>query len=496
MYITAQDLANIRIKLNSPADMSDIFRELIQDDQDEERKEKIDGINYYNADNDVEDIDFTEYTDTHGNIEKQANKADNRISHGFHRRQVIEKVSYLLKNPISITFDLENEDEAQNITEKYTDVLGRGFQDTVIELAEGASNKGVEWLHFFFDGPKFDYMVTGSEGIIPIYETNKQKDLINILRYFEIKVNTAGEESTMFKLEWWDKETVEFWEQKETNGKFELQDTRAHFQLENDLTGETTEANWGVVPFVVLKNNNQKKSDLHFIRSMVDSYDKQISLFANDLEDIQEAILVATGTNDTAQDIRDNVMKFKALTLPEGAEGAGLDFLTIEIPHEAKRMLLDRIENNIAAFGMTTDYDTETFGGDPSGVALKWLYIPLDLKAGMLERKLIDVLYEVMWFVNKFFELSNEKPLKDEELLNFQFTFNKFTIVNEKERVDMVVASSPNTVLSEKTALANHPWVDDVDAEIKQIEEEEPEEEEPPIEPEPTDGIVPEPAEA
>ena len=469
MYLTVQDIVNLNIRLGAPSSESDIFKELIEKDQNEERQEKLDGINYYTADNDIEDEDFTEYTDTHGNKANQTNKANNKLSHGFHRRQVIEKVSYLLKNPMSITFEDDSEDEGQDTIDKYTDVLGRKFQDTIIELSEGASNKGVEWLHFFFDGPTFDYMVTGSEGIIPIYETSKQKDLVNILRYFELQINVAGEESTVFSLEWWGKETVEFWEQEKHGGDFILKEERTHFTLDNKALNTSEDASWGEVPFVPLLNNNQKKSDLHFIKSLVDAYDKQVSLSANDLEDLQEAILIAVGTSDEPADIRDNVMKFKVIVLPEG-EGSSLTALTVDIPTEAKRELLDRLENNIAAFGMATNHDTEIFGNNPSGVALKALFIPLDLKAGMLERKLIDVFYRIFWFVNRFFEMTKEKPLSEGDLLKFQFVLNKFMITNEKERVEMVVASEE--IISQKTYLANHPWVEDVEKEIIEIEAE------------------------
>ena len=475
-YLTVQDLLNFQIRFNSPSTMSDIFRQLIEDDvASDERTEKLDGLNYYCANNDVENIDFTEYTDTHGVQQQQTNKADNRLSHGFHRRQVIEKVSYLLKNPITITFDSED-DNSESTVGRFTDVLGRNFQDTVLELSEGASNKGVEWLHFFFDGDKFDYMVVGSEGVIPVYETNRQKDLINVLRYFEITANTAGVDSTVYSLEWWSQVGVEFWTQDKAGGDFIKQDERPHFQLFNSANETTQDSSWGRVPFVPLLNNNQKKSDLHFIKSLVDSYDKQFSMFNNDLEDLQEAIMIAIGTADKPEEIRTNLKKFKVVVIPD--EKGDLRTLTIEIPTEAKKMALDRLENNIAAFGMATDYDTETFGGNPSGVALKWLYIPLDLKAGMLERKLVDVFYEVFWFVNEFLSMTEAKPLEQEDLLKFEFVLNKFMIVNEKERVEMVVASKG--VISQETNISNHPWVVDVQKEIDAIEEEKPEPPEPP----------------
>ena len=85
---------------------------------------------------------------------KQPNKANNRIPRPFHRRQVLEKVSYLLKNPITVTFgdNIETDAEkasAERIRDVFTDVLGMEFDVILVDLATGASNKGREWLHVF-----------------------------------------------------------------------------------------------------------------------------------------------------------------------------------------------------------------------------------------------------------------------------------------------------------------------------------------------------------
>jgi hypothetical protein len=49
--------------------------------------------------------------------------------------------------------------------------------------------------------------------------------------------------------------------------------------------------------------------------------------------------------------------------------------------------------------------------------------------------------------------------------------FDKHLIINEAEKITSVKDSFG--ISSRKTALANHPWVKDVEAELKQIEEEE-----------------------
>ena len=108
---------------------------------------------------------------------------------------------------------------------------------------------------------------------------------------------------------------------------------------------------------------------MKYIKKLVDAYDGQVSGLANDLDDIQEAVLVASGTTSKPEQVRDNAKKFKCVVVPEGGE---LTALEITIPHEAKQMLLDKMEKNIAGQGMAIDVNREHFG-NLSGVELKFL---------------------------------------------------------------------------------------------------------------------------
>nr|WGD65564.1 phage portal protein [Bacillus subtilis]WGD74465.1 phage portal protein [Bacillus subtilis] len=51
-----------------------------------------------------------------------------------------------------------------------------------------------------------------------------------------------------------------------------------------------------------------------------------------------------------------------------------------------------------------------------------------------------------------------------------QMTFNRSRMTNELEEAQM---GSQSTDISKETRLAHHPWVDDVEAELKRIKDEE-----------------------
>lgn len=76
-------------------------------------------------------------------------------------------------------------------------------------------------------------------------------------------------------------------------------------------------------------------------------------------------------------------------------------------------------------------------------------------------------LYTPFWFFTEYLKMTGQGDY-DHTLL--QMTFNRSRMTNELEQVQM---SNQSTDLSRETRIANHPWVDDVEAELKRIEAEE-----------------------
>ena len=458
MYLTLQDVTKLIIESNAPATISDIIWENIREDEGSALKAAMEeGVEYYGAEHDIEDLDFRKYVNKDGVTKTQNNKANNHLVHPYHRRQVIEKVSYLLKQPPNWTH------EDKSLSEIYTEILGTDFDDLLIDWATGASNKGVEYLHSYMKEGKFHLVIIDAEQCIPIYDTAFQKELVQLIRYYKIKVNEAGAEHDRYKVEWYYPDKVEIY-QEQKDGKFALEDSKAHFMMYNSKNKQATikGQSWGRVPFIELRNNTNKYTDLRFIKSLIDDYDRGASDFSNNLEDIQEAIIVATGCGIEPSVLRDKLRQFKVIVTSEPE--SKIDKLTIEIPYEARMAQLKNNEENIHTFGMSINPKTDEFGNDPSGVALQWLYMPLDLKAGMLERKLEGALYELFWFVSEFRRLTKKKT---DDVSKFIFMFNKTMIANRTEQIDNAVKSQGFT--SDETALSMHPEVDDVEKEMEKI---------------------------
>jgi SPP1 family phage portal protein len=110
---------------------------------------------------------------------------------------------------------------------------------------------------------------------------------------------------------------------------------------------------------------------------------------------------------------------------------------------------------------------TDNFGNSPSGVALKFLYSLLDLKANHTERKFRKALSQFFWFFTEYLSISSQGTYDPDDI---KMTFNRTMITNDAEKVTMTKDSTG--IISKRTQLANHPWVTDVDAEEEQIQKE------------------------
>ena len=109
--------------------------------------------------------------------------------------------------------------------------------------------------------------------------------------------------------------------------------------------------------------------------------------------------------------------------------------------------------------------------GDKSGVGLKFLYSDLDLDLEELEQEM-DVFFEwLLWFIDYDINIKHHQDYSDVEVT---FNFNKTTIVNEGELIDMI--NNSRDMIPDKILLPKHPFVEDVTEVEEAIEEQEEEE--------------------
>lgn len=375
--------------------------------------------------------------------------ADNRIVHNFHELLVDEKISYMFSYPVQ--FEVDNNIE---ITNKISDILGDDYERKIKNIGIEASNAGRAWIHYWIDetdGLKnFKYAKVDSEQIIAEYSNGLERELESIIRYYNCYELEEGlEDETLFSY-------VEYW----TKDKF----IRMKFKetiSSNYISCEEVTHMLEAVPFIEFANNEKKQSDLVKYKKLIDLYDRVASGFANDLEDIQQVIYILENySGENLGQFLGDLKRYKAIKTETGDGGGGIKTLQIEIPVEARKVLLELLKKQIYESGQGLQQDSQSYG-NASGVALDFFYRELEIKSGLLETEFKSSLKAFIRVILKFLNIDAKK-------INLTFTRNK--IRNDLETAQ--IAQQSVGVISKKTILKNHPWVEDLEEELTLTEEE------------------------
>ena len=453
--ITEDKIIALQLQTQSTNTPEYILKKLIEE---HDTREMEDGVRYYHNENKKIKSRQIYIYDDQGRKMLDPDAVNERIPHNWHKLLVDQKVSYLLGKPPVVN---ANPDDYAEVLNEWLD---EDFDDKLQELGKNSSNKGAEYLHPYIDEDgSFKYVVIPREQSIPIYDQHYQEEIVGFIRFYPVWVN----DKERIRAEWWTKEDVTYYIQQDS-GIYELEDLDrnpdSHFYYNGNGYG------WGKVPFVGFANNEEKYSDLKYYKEIIDIYDLVVSDMANDLVDIQKMLYVLRGYQGTSlAEFMTNLRRYRAIKV-DAEQGAGVDTVSANIDTQAIDSFLDRQEENIFLFGQGVNVKTDRFGNSPSGIALKFLFHLLDLKANIMARKFAFGVKEFIWFLTEYLGISGKYSAPQDAIDSVKITFTKSMLVNDLELVDMAMKS--NGIISKETIVANHPWTEDANEEIERMEKE------------------------
>lgn len=392
--------------------------------------------------------------------ERPLRNADNRIPFNFHGLLVNQKASYMFTRPP--VFDIGSSAAQKQLTK----FLGDEFPKVCKDLCIDASNCSIGWVHVWkgTEG-KWEYAAVPPEQIMPIWSSSLKRELRGVLRTYQEIDEETGDNYIIY--EYWNDEECSAYRLK-TGDDLRLLQPYYTF-LVNPVLAEYSEQyrhEVGEVPFFPFFNNNTNTGDLDNIKPLIDSYCKVFSGFVNDLEDIQEIIFVLTnyGGQNLAEFMRE-LKNYKTIKVESNGDGdrSGVSTLTIEIPVEARKELLSTARKCIFEQGMGIDPDPQNFGNS-SGVALGFLYSLLELKAGLQETEFRLGFARLIRCICRL----NGIPIKDDVITQ---TWTRTSVKNNQEL--SAIAQQSEGIISKKTIVKNHPWVENAEQELDNLKEEE-----------------------
>lgn len=391
-----------------------------------------------------------------GALVEDKNLANNKIVNGFTRKLVDQKIGYLLSKQMSI------QTKKQKYQDELNDMFNKSMHRTLKNLGKEAINKGIAWLHVYYDEEgALSFKRMRSDEIIPVWKDEDHTLLQAVIRRYTIESYEGTNKKEIVKVEWWDNNGVKRYVYDGDLIPDEEPEGTHYVAIQNK---KETPLNWERVPFIPFKANDEEQPLIELIKSPVDDYDKRLSDNSNSLEDLPNSIYILKDYGDQPLgEFRKNISQYRAVKVEDPG---GVDAINININTEAFKTHVDLLRKSIYEFGRGVDMQTEKFNG-ATGVALKQLYNDLDMDANILETEFQASLEQLLWFINN--HLANT-GVGDFEKEKVEFIFNRDILLSESD----VIVDAKNSVgmISNKTIRANHPWVSDPQLEEEQMQKE------------------------
>ncbi len=417
---------------------------------------------YYKGKNDI----LSKVKTSEAEAENPLRNADNKVPHNFHGLLVNQKAAYMFTYPP--LFDVGTE----NFNRAISETLGDKWPKVCKKLCVNASNSSIAWLHIWKNiDNEFKYGVVDSKQIIPVWGSDLEETLLAVLRTYK-QVDDLGDSYDIYEY-WTDKECQTF-RKLSSHTIDEGLETFCMFStfLVDTSTTEQSDIlkhDFGMVPFIPFFNNDVQMNDLENVKELIDTYDKVYSGFANDLEDIQEIIFILSNyEGESLSEFLSNIKKYKTIKTESNGpdDKSGVQTLTIDIPVEARDKILTMTRKAIFEQGQGIDPEPSNFG-NASGVALKYLYSLLELKAGLMETEFRLGFGTLVRAICKHLNIECKQVLQ---------TWTRAAIQNDLEQSQ--ICQNSVDIVSKKSIRKAHPLVEDIAVEEKQIKAEEQEEEE------------------
>lgn len=394
----------------------------IEEDKQSDLKERAKkGQDYYEGKHDILKYELY-YYDENGQLQKDNTRSNIKIPHPFFTEIVDQQVQYMLSGKDAY---IKSDNEAQQaiLDENFND--NENFTSELQELLTDVASKGFGYMYAYIDEEgNFAFQNANPLGVVEVEAkyTESKKDYV-IYHYVE-RVNK--EKELVKRIQVWDSKQTYYYKQV-GNGKIELDNDQAinprpHIIYED---GETAEL--GFIPFFRLDNNKKRIGNLAPIKALIDDYDLMACGLSNNLQDASEYVIVVKGfEGDNVSQIQQNVKTKKAIGTSEGGD---VDFKTVNIPYEARKIKLELDEKNIYRFGMA--FNSAQIGdGNITNIVIKSRYALLDLKCNKLEIKLKQFLRKIIKVV---LERVNKADNKGYLMKDVYFNFEREVMTNASD---------------------------------------------------------------
>lgn len=367
---------------------------------------------------------------------KDPSKPCNRIVTNYAKIIVDTYSGYICGKPVAYTSndDIADVQEAIN----YNDSAAADMSYCKNALTFGTAYE-LQWLDQF---SQVRYAQVSPLNGFAVYDNSLDCELLYFIRWYKENVIDYDES---YIIEIYDKEKIVKYRCFSLVGALQPIGEQAHYFKD--------------VPVSVFKLNDDQENIFNSIITLNDAYNELQSAEVDDFSAWVDAYLALTGVDADNEDIA-AMKQNRVLVLPEGATA---QWITKNASDTQIVNMLDNIKKNIFKVTACPDMADETFLAQ-SGTALAYKLVGFEnVASGIVANFTKAIQRRVELICNVLNLKATDAVWRD---INISFTRN--LPVNITETIQLV--NSLKGVVSDKTLLAQLPFIDDVEAELEALQ--------------------------
>lgn len=411
------------------------------------RRKLIEYNDYYNGENTtITNIMRTYYSDAHKGMIENPFVANNKIAYDVFHDIVSQKVNTLLNETPTI----------DNIEVKNLKGLGYALKNLGIKAS-------ICGYSFAYVG-KENVTVFDTENCIPFYDDETQKIKV-LIRFWKVENEFNSNDNTVYFVETYEEDGKTVY--KMIDNKLFLYREKEPYLYNKvyDVDNEFIESFNIGLPIVMLKNNDDLKSDLKFsLKSKIDAIDIVSSGLMNNIDDFSDMFWIIKDKmgycNDALEDFVANINKTKKMIL--NGDDLDVETKTQEIPYQARQSFVEQLKKEIIEESGILDTATLT-GSSLTTTAIEAATLKLQQRVSDFEWDVYLTTCEIIEFYKKYNNINED----------YEISFNKLFIKNQTEMIDNAIKLT--NIISQRDVLKlikQAGYIDNVDETLKEIQEE------------------------
>lgn len=388
-----------------------------------------------------------------GTREVIENLPNNKIMRNQYAVLVDQKKNYLLTRPIGVSS--ENKSYQEKLQEELFDFK---FHKLIKSVGRDSLLANMGYIYPYIDKEgDFKLMKFDPLEIIPIWEDKLHTWLQGFIRFYKTVDYEDHETEIVEYYHMWGIDRYE-----EVNGELVLREQEPYFMIGDEI------GNWGRIPLIYFRMDEQEQPLLNRVKALQDAINSILSRFMDTMdEDSRNTILVLKnigGHNEQdLKRIRREINRSGIIAFSSNPQTGNADVstLSVDIDITNYETVLEILIRSLIEVGRGVDTNSELFQKAVNQMTIQSLYTNIDLDANEMETEYKVSLDILLYFYNYY---------KGYDHQDVKFTFDRNILINETATIEN--AQKSIGVISNRTIMRHHPWVEDIAEEEKQVAKE------------------------